>query len=262
MSIPKHTIKSILPDNQLSDTPFTDDVREDIIDERVQALELSEERRACSKNRSEANSKIAYLEQAQTPKPVTTAQVEDARRALEALNKSTADPGSVRAAAARALANQDIPVATPVEVTQVPTTQAPTTRVSTAQAVKNALDLQGASRADITRLLKSLNINTSVRLSKNDTSNLIACLLTCNETQLNAVMKNPKVPVVIKTVIKRILADSKDGYMDTIERLWDRIFGKTGMVQDLPDATQMQNGLLPNVPVSREAYILIRDTLM
>lgn len=133
---------------------------------------------------------------------------------------------------------------------------------SYSSAICSALQLQGASRPEITRLLTSLNINLSVQLTKQDTANLLACLLTCNHSQLQALMANKKVPVVIKTIIKRLIEDEKLGNIETIEKLWDRIFGKGPMQLSLPEGQQLQTGIIPNQPVSREAYILIRDTLI
>lgn len=133
---------------------------------------------------------------------------------------------------------------------------------SYSSVIRSALQLQGASRPEITKLLTSLNINLSVQLTKQDTANLLACLLTCNNSQLQALMTNKKVPVVIKTVIKRLIEDEKLGNIETIEKLWDRIFGKGPMQLNLPEQQQLQTGIIPNQPVSREAYILIRDTLI
>lgn len=132
---------------------------------------------------------------------------------------------------------------------------------SYSSAIRSALQLQGASRPEMTKLLTSLNINLSVQLTKQDTANLLACLLTCNHSQLQALMTNKKVPVVIKTIIKRLIEDEKLGNIETIEKLWDRIFGKGPMQLNLPEGQQLQTGIIPNQPVSREAYILIRDTL-
>lgn len=129
-------------------------------------------------------------------------------------------------------------------------------------AIASALQLQGTSRPEITKLLTSLNINLSVQLTKQDTANLLACLLTCNNSQLQALMTNKKVPVVIKTVIRRLIEDEKLGNIETIEKLWDRIFGKGPMQLNLPEQQQLQTGIIPNVPISREAYIVIRDTLI
>lgn len=128
--------------------------------------------------------------------------------------------------------------------------------------LQQALALQGASRPELTKLLTSLNINLSVQLTKNDTANLLACLLTCNEMQLQALYNNKKIPITIKTVIKRLQEDAKLGNIETIEKLWDRIFGKGQMQIDLPEAAKLEAGILPNVPISREAYILIRDRLI
>ena len=104
-----------------------------------------------------------------------------------------------------------------------------------------------------------------MNLTKNDTYNLLGCLLTCNETQLDALYRNSKVPVAIKTIIKRIIDDSKLGNIDTIERLWDRIFGTSKMAAlDMPIGTQIPGvpGIIPQTVVSREAYTIIRDTVI
>lgn len=130
------------------------------------------------------------------------------------------------------------------------------------KAAKLILDAQGTTRADVVKLLTSLNINLNLQLSKQDTANLLACLLTCNESQLNALYSNKKVPVAIKTVIKRLLDDSKLGNIETIEKLWDRVFGKNPLTLNLPEGQQQMTGIIPDKPVSREAYIVIRDTLI
>lgn len=120
--------------------------------------------------------------------------------------------------------------------------------------------LRSTSRPEITKLLTSLNINLDMQLTKADTQNLLACILTCNETQLTALEKNAKIPIAIKTIIKRIKEDAKVGDTDTIERLWDRLFGKS-LAQDMPTTSQ-GSALLPDRPVSREAYLMIRDTFL
>ena len=130
------------------------------------------------------------------------------------------------------------------------------------QMVKKALQLQGASRPEIVKLLNSLNINLSVRLSKTDTANLLACILTCNESQLQALMSNVKVPIAIKAVIKRLLEDAKLGNIEVIERLWTRIFGKEPLNKTDDVQGPTEQSIIPNIPISREAYVIIRDTLI
>jgi hypothetical protein len=89
-------------------------------------------------------------------------------------------------------------------------------------------------------------------------------LLTCNEAQLEGLYRNPKVPLAIKTVIKRLMEDSQLGNIETIEKLWDRIFGKAGKVTlDIPSSQPViANGIIPHTVVSREAYTIIRDTII
>lgn len=120
---------------------------------------------------------------------------------------------------------------------------------------------QGTTRPEVVRLLSSLNINLNLQLTKTDTANLLACLLTANNQQLTALYNNDKTPLAIKVVIKRLLLDAKLGETKTIESLWDRIFGKAGMQLDLPKESTAA-GIIPNTPVSREAYILIRESLL
>lgn len=130
------------------------------------------------------------------------------------------------------------------------------------EKMERMIQLQGTSRPEMRKLLSSLNINMSVQLTKSDTANLLACLLTCNESQLQALLSNKKLPIVIKTVIKRLMDDMKLGNIETIEKLWDRVFGKGQMQLDLPEKQQLQTGILPDMPISREAYVIIRDTLI
>lgn len=127
---------------------------------------------------------------------------------------------------------------------------------------EHASVLQTTTRKDVVKLLTSLNINLNLQLTKNDTANLLACLLTCNETQLDALYKNKKVPVAIKTVIKRLIDDADRGNMGTVNALWDRIFGKAGMMLDLPQQQAQATGIIPGTPISREAYVVLRETII
>lgn len=123
----------------------------------------------------------------------------------------------------------------------------------------------GTTKREVVKLLNSLNINLDMHLTQTDTYNLLSCLLTCNESQLRALYNNNKVPLAIKTVIKRLQEDAKLGNIETIEKLWDRIFGKASKTTlELPTAGQITGvpGIIPNTVVSREAYMIIRDTII
>ena len=128
---------------------------------------------------------------------------------------------------------------------------------------KEALySLKGTTRPEISKLMTTLNVNLDMQLTRQDTANLLAALLTCNSSQLDALYNNKKVPIVIKTVIKRLKEDEKFGCLDTIEKIWDKLFGKGPLRLDLPQQAQVQTGIIPDTPVSREAYILIREALI
>lgn len=120
---------------------------------------------------------------------------------------------------------------------------------------------QGTTRPEVVKLLSKLNINLNLQLTKNDTANLLATLLTANKQQLQAIYDNDATPLAIRIVVKRLMNDAKIGEISTVEKLWDRIFGKTGMLLDLPKESTAA-GIIPNTPVSREAYILIRESLL
>lgn len=126
--------------------------------------------------------------------------------------------------------------------------------------------LQGTTKPQIARMLAQLGVDLGVSLTKNDTSNLLAHLLTCNEEQLDALYANKKIPVALKTIIKRMLDDAKCGNIDTVMQLWDKLFGKTGL--NTPDVVQQganasgQQSLIPDMPISREAYAILHQTLI
>ena len=128
-------------------------------------------------------------------------------------------------------------------------------------ASRNIVEVQGATKGDVGRLFASIGLNTNFGMSKKDTRDMVASLLLCNENQLIAIASNPKVPVAVKTIIKSLLNDMKYGNTETVDKLWDRVFGRDISAQ--ADAQQAQaQGAIPNAPISREAYIILRDTLI
>lgn len=139
---------------------------------------------------------------------------------------------------------------------------APRSLARTRKPLRGMVDLQSTTPTEVQALLANLGVNLNLHLTKNDTANLLSCLLTCNEQQLLGLMDNSKVPIAIKTVIKRLLDDASKGNMSTVEKLWDRVFGKTAMVETAAVPDGSMPGLIPNKPVSREAYIVIRDTII
>lgn len=135
----------------------------------------------------------------------------------------------------------------------------------------------GTTRPEIMKLMQKLNINLDVQLTRTDTQNFLATILTCNEKQLKALIDNPRIPIGIKIVIKRLLDDAKVGDMQALEKVWDRVFGKSALqveptnqvsgrkgsnTQNPIQQGSLLEGIIPNQPISREAYILIRETVI
>ena len=125
---------------------------------------------------------------------------------------------------------------------------------------------RAGTSAQVSKLLRSLNINLNMQFSKKETYDIIATLLTCNEAQLEALQTNRRVPIVIKTIIKTILLDYERGSMTTVDKLWTRLFGS-----DFNDNSKNQGGnttvnilsMVPGVdgskPISREGYLQIKN---
>lgn len=125
---------------------------------------------------------------------------------------------------------------------------------------------RAGTSAQVSKLLRSLNINLNMQFSKKETYDIIATLLTCNEAQLEALQSNRRVPIVIKTIIKNILLDYERGSMTTVDKLWTRLFGS-----DFNDNSKNQGGnttvnilsMVPGVdgskPISREGYLQIKN---
>lgn len=257
-------IENLLPDS--SETLGTDGLnqRRAMVQQKAETLH----KRATAKELAIAKyyaglSKCAY-EKANAKKQEKTQEILAKREAIKKLNEEDRlSKVSVEEAVEvvnEQFSTQQLPAQQQLPVQQQQPAQ-PIITMAT-QAVKDIVAMQGTTRPEVVKLLNSLNINLDLQLTKTDTANLLACLLTANETQLKALYQNRKIPLAIKTVIKRVMDDAKLGNMETVERLWDRVFGKTGMMLDLPKQTQIATGIIPNTPVSREAYILIRDTLL
>lgn len=120
----------------------------------------------------------------------------------------------------------------------------------------------------VSALMKDIGVNLELKFSRQDTYDLMSVLLTCSESQLEAMMENRRMPVMVKSIIKAILDDYKNGRISTVEKLWNRLFGPSLSEQLSQPA---QGGTTINVlsvvpgigsgtrPISREGYALIRD---
>lgn len=117
----------------------------------------------------------------------------------------------------------------------------------------------------VDRLLKLMGINIELQFTRKNTQELIGVLLTCSEEQLDDLQRNRNVPVMVKTIIKSILEDYKNGSMTTVDRLWNRLFGPSFAEQPQQQGQSTTINVLSVVPgigagtkpISREGYALI-----
>lgn len=100
-------------------------------------------------------------------------------------------------------------------------------------------------------------------LTRTEMYRLVSAVMAGTEEQLETLLSSKNVPVVIKTIVRRVLDDSRTGDIEAVEKLWDRIFGKTmpappqGVQADASQAAAPAGEVL-----SRESYVYIRDTLL
>lgn len=296
----KEKLKSVLPPS----SPGSEDYRERLLEEQSRqdarkltaaelAKKLSEEKRRLkeaepgSRQAAVAALRVEAMETVISKAPDVLASSKELKGELPELPQSPVAPERMagenpylrcatdRTDTPRADAVIESIAAEPVH-TPVPASQLQSQLQSQPQPQslpENVLrSVKGSLRPATARLMTALNINLESGLSRRETADLIAALLTCNETQLDALMTNKKTPMAVKIIIKRIKDDFKNGSLSTVNNLWDRIFGREPLSPDsgvqspltATDSvrTAIREGRLPDVPVSREAYILIRDTLI
>lgn len=244
-------IEALMPDRPQGINDLLSDDRASAIDSTATAITKKAAAAELARMRIREQKKLDYL--GSTAKPVAEGAVSCQEEKLEAIKTAEAVLTDSQSSLSSALDS--------IQPTSLSTTQ----KMLLAEASLST------SRKDVDNLLSSLNINLNLRLNKRDMSKLLACLMTCNEMQLEALANNSRVPVAIKTVIRRMQEDMKHGNIGTLERLWDRVFGAQGMVDDgagpaakvQPGVPALQDGsVLPGAPVSREAYIILRDTII
>lgn len=111
----------------------------------------------------------------------------------------------------------------------------------------------GRKPSRITTLIKIFGMeDQSQAISKDDAYKLMAHLLSCSKTQLEAMARNPDLPISIVCQIKAIITDLSYGRTDTVDRLFDRLYGKSMVSMEITGAQGIP--LIPDKPMSRIAY--------
>lgn len=102
--------------------------------------------------------------------------------------------------------------------------------------------VSGAGRpASENRLLASLGVDLGPRLTAAQTRDLLSAMLMSTESALDAVASSPASPVAARIVAKRLLDDARVGDMSSLERVWDRVFGRP--TDQAPGAAERSVGI-------------------
>ena len=89
-------------------------------------------------------------------------------------------------------------------------------------------------------------------LSREDATRLLRHILLCNKAQLEAIARNADLPIAIIAQIKGITTDLANGKTDVVDKIWDKIFGKTVTPLEITGANGTD--LIPKEPMSRKDY--------
>jgi len=111
----------------------------------------------------------------------------------------------------------------------------------------------GRKPTRMNEFIKAFEMDDESRaISKEDAYRLMTHLLSCSKSQLEAMARNPDLPIAILTQIKAIITDLADGNTSTVDRLFDRLYGKSMQPMEITGAKGIP--LIPDKPMSRKAY--------
>jgi len=118
---------------------------------------------------------------------------------------------------------------------------------------ENQPTIRGRKLSRINEFKRSFDMDNPEReISHEDATKLMTHILFCNRSQLEAMCKNADLPIFLLCLIKGILTDTANGQTNTVERLFDRLFGRSMQPIELTGANRTP--LFPSGPMSRKAY--------
>jgi len=113
--------------------------------------------------------------------------------------------------------------------------------------------VRGRKPSRMSEFIKSFNLEDPDRaISKEDAYKLLKHILFCNKSQLEAMARNSDLPVAIVCQIKAIVTDIANGRTETVDKLFDRLYGKSMQPVELSGVSGRP--LISNTPMSRKAY--------
>ena len=95
----------------------------------------------------------------------------------------------------------------------------------------------GRKKTRMNQFIQEFNMDDPKRqISKEDTVKIMSYLITCNKGQLEIMIKNPDLPMFAICQIKALITDCQNGYTNTIDKILDRLFGRTMQPVELTGA--------------------------
>lgn len=89
-------------------------------------------------------------------------------------------------------------------------------------------------------------------ISKEDTIRLLRYILNCSRAEFEQMGRNKHLPIHILSQIQAIAAEIKQGKTDTVDKIFDLVYGKAPHVMQV---TGVQgSSLIPDIPISRLEY--------
>lgn len=112
---------------------------------------------------------------------------------------------------------------------------------------------RGRKPTRLNNFLKSIQMEKDFELiSKEDAYKLLAMIIFCNRAELEKMTKSAHIPIFMAGIIKAIIVDTANGTIDTVEKVFDRLYGKGNQPIELTGAGGTP--LIPTEPMSRKEY--------
>ena len=118
----------------------------------------------------------------------------------------------------------------------------------------------GRKPSRMNEFIKAFNLEDESRqISREDATKLLVHLLGCNKAQLELMARNQDLPVSIVCQILAIVDDIANKKTDTVDKIADRLYGKSMQPLELTGA--QGSPLIPTAPMSRKGYEALLNKL-
>lgn len=112
---------------------------------------------------------------------------------------------------------------------------------------------RGRKPSRINQFIKAFSLDDpDRRISKEDAYKLMAHILSCSKAELETMARNPDLPISIVSQIKAIITELSLGKTDTVDKIFDRLYGKSTQPMELTGS--QGTTLIPGEPMTRKEY--------